>query len=573
MIFSGRSFSGRERHCAFLNVGDGAADSARFASVSAISGLDLPDDGRAVASVDWDQDGDLDLWITNRNAPRLRFFRNNQTSKNSFIALHLQGNGKSTNRDAIGARVEIHLRDPAQKPIIKTLRAGEGFIGQSSKWLHFGLGDATEIKKVIIRWPAGKAQTFENIKVNSRYRLVQDLDVSLQEATPDRELKITPGAPEIPATSDLARIPLSYRLPMIRVPYESPSGTKKWARFNEGKPTLVTLWASWCLPCLSELKEFTTRSQDLKDAGLDILAISVDGFGDDSSCAAAQKRASTIGFPFETGHATSQLLSSLEIMHHRQIPMRLQLPLPTSFLVDKEGQLAFIYKGPVTVDTLLADLKTLGGGINERFLATAAFPGRIIDHPKIHLARRRTETLIRFRLATNMEENQRFEEAAMHYRGIVKISPEYAEAYNNLGNVLDRLGEFADAEKNLRKALRLKPNFAFAHHNLGNALLHQGSSYSSLASYRRAIELDPTLPGFYFSFANALLNAGEPPAQAIKNLEKAIELNPNFESAHLLLGFIQAKLGQPGDAIVSFEKVLKINPDNGTAKDQLKALK
>ena len=62
MIDSGKAFSGNERNCVFLNTRDG-----RFADISAGSGLDFPDDGRAIAVTDWDQDGDLDLWISNRN--------------------------------------------------------------------------------------------------------------------------------------------------------------------------------------------------------------------------------------------------------------------------------------------------------------------------------------------------------------------------------------------------------------------------------------------------------------------------------------------------------------------------
>ena len=65
---AGSSWSGRERHCAFLNCGD-VEQGARFANVSAVSGLDFPDDGRALAVTDWDGDGDLDLWARNRNAP------------------------------------------------------------------------------------------------------------------------------------------------------------------------------------------------------------------------------------------------------------------------------------------------------------------------------------------------------------------------------------------------------------------------------------------------------------------------------------------------------------------------
>ena len=69
--------------------------------------MDFPDDGRAISVTDWDNDGDLDLWITNRTAPRLRLMRNDTKEVNSFISLRLRGNGKTVNKDAIGARVEI----------------------------------------------------------------------------------------------------------------------------------------------------------------------------------------------------------------------------------------------------------------------------------------------------------------------------------------------------------------------------------------------------------------------------------------------------------------------------------
>ena len=60
MILAGDSFSGGERYCAFLNIGEG-----RMATISKVSGFDLLDDGRAIAASDWDFDGDLDFWITN----------------------------------------------------------------------------------------------------------------------------------------------------------------------------------------------------------------------------------------------------------------------------------------------------------------------------------------------------------------------------------------------------------------------------------------------------------------------------------------------------------------------------
>ena len=123
LLHEDRSFSGNERHCAFLNL---RGSQATFADVSAITGFGFPEDGRGLATSDWDFDGDLDVWITNRTAPRLRFLKNNTTAPGRFVAFKLSGDGRQCNRDAIGARLELHLEgiEPARR--IRTLRGTHG---------------------------------------------------------------------------------------------------------------------------------------------------------------------------------------------------------------------------------------------------------------------------------------------------------------------------------------------------------------------------------------------------------------------------------------------------------------
>ena len=75
MISRGRSFSGYEKNCVFLNTS--TKNSLNFTDISAVSGIDFIDDGRALIATDWDHDGDLDIWSTNRTAPRIRFLKNN----------------------------------------------------------------------------------------------------------------------------------------------------------------------------------------------------------------------------------------------------------------------------------------------------------------------------------------------------------------------------------------------------------------------------------------------------------------------------------------------------------------
>ncbi|RZJ67806.1 MAG: T9SS type A sorting domain-containing protein [Flavobacterium sp.] len=96
-----------------------------------------------VAVADLNNDGFLDMfrsstiWYNNANA-------------NKWIKLHLQG--VESNRQGIGARVEIYGAWGKQ---IREVRSGEGFSNMSSLNVHFGIGSATSITKVIIRWPSG----------------------------------------------------------------------------------------------------------------------------------------------------------------------------------------------------------------------------------------------------------------------------------------------------------------------------------------------------------------------------------------------------------------------------------
>ena len=173
MIALGRSLSGHERNCCFLNL-----KSESFANVSAASGFDFPADGRGLALTDWDGDGRLDMWLTNRTAPRLQFLKNDYENDHHSVSIRLIG--KNCNRDAIGARViVVDAQDSSQK-LFKTLRAGEGYLSQSTKWLHFGLGTDAESVHLKVNWPDGTENVFRDLPVDTRYTIEQHGDAKPQ---------------------------------------------------------------------------------------------------------------------------------------------------------------------------------------------------------------------------------------------------------------------------------------------------------------------------------------------------------------------------------------------------------
>lgn len=377
----GGSFSGRERNCAFLNLG--TTEGKSFATASAATGLDHIDDSRAPAVCDWDGDGDLDIWTANRTAPMLRFLKNNTSTGDkaqSWIAFRLRG--KTCNRDAIGARVV--LTSGSGTIFSKTLKAGEGYLSQSSKWLHFGLGGIKSLKSCVVHWPGGKAENIPVAELNQRFTVAQGEGVAIAWQRPGITSTVSLPAGEISLSASPPPQSLSgARQPILPLPYVSTDGSEKILG-APGKITLVNLWASWCAPCIVEIKEFTAHEKKLRAAGIDILALSVDGLGDKPSSTRkdADRLLKRLGYPFRAGYATPALLERVHTMHQQSYGITRKFPVPTSLLVDAEGRLCAWYFGPVSTDRLLSDAGKTRLDENAFRRASLPFSGRWYARPE-----------------------------------------------------------------------------------------------------------------------------------------------------------------------------------------------
>lgn len=140
-----------------------------FTDVTWESGAAVHD---AVSSVwsDFDEDGDMDLVIADREGlPNVHLFVNEVGQERGWIELVLQGT--ATNRDAIGAKVVLSAGGVTQ---MREVRGGGGHAGnQGSRVVHFGLGDATSIDEVTVRWVGGAQETIEGLAPRGRYRVVE----------------------------------------------------------------------------------------------------------------------------------------------------------------------------------------------------------------------------------------------------------------------------------------------------------------------------------------------------------------------------------------------------------------
>jgi hypothetical protein len=156
-----------ERNLLFRNLGDG-----NFREVGRQSGTPFTIErvSRGAAYGDYDNDGDLDILITNNNGPA-ELLRNEGGNKQNWLQVEVrgkkgkEGEGRGSNREAIGAKVIVKTGNVTQR---QWVRSGSSYLSESMRRLHFGLGRAAQADLVEVRFPSGVVQRQQNVKANQR---------------------------------------------------------------------------------------------------------------------------------------------------------------------------------------------------------------------------------------------------------------------------------------------------------------------------------------------------------------------------------------------------------------------
>jgi hypothetical protein len=143
-----------QEHTVFRGLGN-----AKFEDVSRDAGpvLSVRTTARGACFADYDNDGKVDAFVVNLGA-RGTLVHNVSTDAGHWIAVKLKGT--QSNRDGIGARVEVFA---GGKRWMAERVAGSGYLSQDDGRMHFGLGTAAAVDKIVVHWPSGIEQTIEKI--------------------------------------------------------------------------------------------------------------------------------------------------------------------------------------------------------------------------------------------------------------------------------------------------------------------------------------------------------------------------------------------------------------------------
>jgi enediyne biosynthesis protein E4 len=171
LVNSGNNSAGKGANYLYKNNQDGTfTDVASRAGVAVL----VASRGRGAAWGDYDNDGFLDLFVTNGEdgtqfveGPQILY--RNRGNRNGWLKIKLVGT--ASNRQGLGAKVTIQIGPTIQ---YREFNGASGhFLSQGAEPLHFGLGQATVVDQITVKWPSGVNQILSNISANQEVTVIE----------------------------------------------------------------------------------------------------------------------------------------------------------------------------------------------------------------------------------------------------------------------------------------------------------------------------------------------------------------------------------------------------------------
>ena len=162
-------------------------------------------------------------------------------------------------------------------------------------------------------------------------------------------------------------------------------------------------------------------------------------------------------------------------------------------------------------------------------------------------------------LGVSLLRQGKLEESIKTYSLMIKINPDYAEAYSNRGVAYMELKHFEKSIEDFKNAIGINPNYAEAYNNLGSSLRNLNKQNEAIDNYNLAIKINPNFSDAYSNRSSVLIDFGEY-QKAIESCNQAININPNQSEAFFNKGLALQKIGKIEESIHSYKQAIKIKP-------------
>ncbi|HQQ75949.1 MAG TPA: CRTAC1 family protein [Thermoanaerobaculia bacterium] len=166
----GAGVQGVERDAYFVNRAPGPT---AFEERGFLDGLDLETNGRAAVAFDANSDGALDVYVRSVQAPEALFLGSRrEPDAEHFLRLRLKGTRGKDNADGLGVRVSATLADG--RVLVRESGYASGYLSTGSPIVHLGLGRASRVERLVLRWPSGFVQDLGSVATVDRTLVVDE---------------------------------------------------------------------------------------------------------------------------------------------------------------------------------------------------------------------------------------------------------------------------------------------------------------------------------------------------------------------------------------------------------------
>lgn len=159
-------------------------------------------------------------------------------------------------------------------------------------------------------------------------------------------------------------------------------------------------------------------------------------------------------------------------------------------------------------------------------------------------------------------------EAIFYNQQCIRVDPNFAEAYSNLGNALKELGDINGAIQFYLKAIKIKPRFPDVYNNLASSYMQLGKTDDAIQTFQMALTLNPRLVDAHSNLGN-LLKAQGRLDEAKKSYLEAIRIRPDFAIAWSNLAGVFNTMGERQTAIEYYKEAIRLCPEFADAHSNL----